>query len=124
MSVHHHTRHPPRSPRSTHCPFHACAYCFSRQLASLLPARPAATEDPSRADIINEALDLFRANALFRNFEIQGPADRLLIYLILFIGDVLTKIATGQSSLQQPYHTPTRPRAVRSARARSGRRAR
>jgi len=61
-------------------------------------------EDPSRPDIIAESLDLFRANALFRNFEIQGPADRLLIYIILFIGDCLTKIATG--TLNPP---PTRP---------------
>ncbi|RSH79776.1 subunit of the Arp2/3 complex [Apiotrichum porosum] len=49
--------------------------------------------DPSQPDIIEEALDLFRANCLFRNFEIKGPADRTLIYLILFISDCLTKIA-------------------------------
>jgi hypothetical protein len=51
-------------------------------------------EDPDQPDIISEALNLFRANALFRNFEIQGPADRVLIYLILFIGDCLTKIGS------------------------------
>jgi actin related protein 2/3 complex subunit 3 len=28
--------------------------------------------DPSQPDIIEEALDLFRANCLFRNFEIKG----------------------------------------------------
>lgn len=28
-------------------------------------------------DIIDEAIDLFRANSLFRNFEIKGPADRV-----------------------------------------------
>ncbi|KAL7419322.1 subunit of the Arp2/3 complex [Cryptotrichosporon argae] len=49
--------------------------------------------DPNEADIIDEALDLFRANCLFRNFEIKGPADRLLIYLILFISECLTKVA-------------------------------
>ncbi|WOO85510.1 Actin-related protein 2/3 complex subunit 3 [Vanrija pseudolonga] len=50
-------------------------------------------DDPSQPDIIEEALDLFRANCLFRNFEIKGPADRLLIYLILFISECLTKLA-------------------------------
>lgn len=44
---------------------------------------------------MTESLDLFRANSLFRNFEIKGGADRLLIYLILFIGDCLTKISQG-----------------------------
>ncbi|CCF54318.1 hypothetical protein NDA18_001414 [Ustilago nuda] len=52
--------------------------------------------DPSRPDIIDESIDLFRANSLFRNFEIKGPADRLLIYLILFISDCLTKIASSK----------------------------
>ncbi|KAK1921697.1 actin-related protein 2/3 complex subunit 3 [Papiliotrema laurentii] len=49
--------------------------------------------DPSQPDIIEESLDLFRANCLFRNFEIKGPADRLMIYLILFISECLTKLA-------------------------------
>lgn len=35
---------------------------------------------------------LFRANTFFRNFEIQGPADRVLIYGILFVSECLTKI--------------------------------
>ncbi|KAJ3375186.1 subunit of the Arp2/3 complex [Allomyces arbusculus] len=48
-------------------------------------------------DIIDEALNLFRANCLFRNFEIQGPADRVLIYLILFISDCLSKLSTTTS---------------------------
>ncbi|GBC02203.1 hypothetical protein RclHR1_00450038 [Rhizophagus clarus] len=58
------------------------------------PATPApATED----DVIDEALDLFRANCLFRNFEIQGSADRVLIYLILFISDCLGKLTKNPS---------------------------
>ncbi|KAI9221267.1 actin-related protein 2/3 complex subunit 3 [Blastocladiella britannica] len=48
--------------------------------------------DPTADDPIDEALNVFRANCLFRNFEIQGPADRVLIYLILFISDCLTKV--------------------------------
>jgi hypothetical protein len=37
-------------------------------------------------------LALFRANTFFRNFEIQGPADRLLVYGIWFLSDCLGKI--------------------------------
>lgn len=48
--------------------------------------------DPNSEDIIDEALDLFRANCLFRNFEIKGNADRVLIYLILFISQCLGSI--------------------------------
>ncbi|KAJ8296197.1 Actin-related protein 2/3 complex subunit 3 [Rhodotorula toruloides] len=66
-------------------------------------AQPA---DPSIPDIIDESLQLFRANSLFRNFEIKTPADRALIYLILFIGDCLGRIAqartwTHQDALKQ-----------------------
>ena len=43
-------------------------------------------------DIIEEILDLFRANCFFRNFEIKGNSDRLLIYGILFISDCLSKL--------------------------------
>jgi len=52
--------------------------------------------DQNALDIIDETLDLFRANSLFRNFEIKGPADRLLIILILFISDCLAKIVSSR----------------------------
>lgn len=53
--------------------------------------------DPEQGDIIDETLDLFRANSLFRNFEIKGPADRLLIILILYISDCLAKIGSART---------------------------
>ncbi|KAI0321938.1 ARP2/3 complex 21 kDa subunit [Amylostereum chailletii] len=59
------------------------------------------TTDPSASDIIDESLDLFRANSLFRNFEIKGPADRLLIILILFTSDCLVKIGTARTPPSQ-----------------------
>ncbi|KAG7665667.1 ARC18 [[Candida] subhashii] len=43
-------------------------------------------------DIIEEILDLFRANSFFRNFEIKGNADRLLIYGILYVNQCLSKL--------------------------------
>jgi actin related protein 2/3 complex subunit 3 len=65
---------------------------------SLLPLRtsirgPAPkAESNDEPDIIDEAIRLFRANCLFRNYEIYGSADRVLVYLILFISDCLTRI--------------------------------
>ncbi|KIJ20361.1 hypothetical protein PAXINDRAFT_127097 [Paxillus involutus ATCC 200175] len=69
---------------------------------SILPIKtkvrgPAPVADSQQADIIDETLDLFRANSLFRNFEIKGPADRLLIVLILFVSDCLAKIGTART---------------------------
>ncbi|CCD27095.1 Arc18p NDAI_0J02030 [Naumovozyma dairenensis CBS 421] len=52
------------------------------------PAYPANSD----YDIIDECLDLFRANSFFKNFEIKGPADRVLIYGILFINDCLSNL--------------------------------
>jgi actin related protein 2/3 complex, subunit 3 len=57
--------------------------------------------EPGVPDIIDETLDLFRANSLFRNFEIKGPADRLLIIMILFISDCLTKITAPRTPPSQ-----------------------
>ena len=54
-------------------------------------------EDASQPDIIDESLTLFRANSLFRNFEIKGSADRTLIYLILYISDCLSRIGSPQA---------------------------
>ena len=48
-------------------------------------------------DPLDEVLSLFRANTFFRNFEIKGPADRLLIYGILFLSECLGKIKASMS---------------------------
>eukprot|EP01115_Flamella_aegyptia_P002526 TRINITY_DN136615_c0_g1_i1.p1 TRINITY_DN136615_c0_g1~~TRINITY_DN136615_c0_g1_i1.p1 ORF type:complete len:175 (+),score=71.84 TRINITY_DN136615_c0_g1_i1:39-563(+) len=54
-----------------------------------IPTPPAPSD---QEDIIDEALNYFKANVLFRNFEVKGAADRLLIYLTLYIHQCLTKI--------------------------------
>lgn len=51
---------------------------------------PALTTD--EIDIIDETLDFFRANVLFRNFEVKGPADVLLIYLTLFTQQCIKRV--------------------------------
>ncbi|RYP19858.1 hypothetical protein DL765_003112 [Monosporascus sp. GIB2] len=57
-----------------------------------LPANESPDPDSESYDILDEVLLLFRANTFFRNFEIQGPADRLLIYGILFVSECLGRI--------------------------------
>eukprot|EP01100_Stratorugosa_tubuloviscum_P013824 TRINITY_DN70_c3_g5_i1.p1 TRINITY_DN70_c3_g5~~TRINITY_DN70_c3_g5_i1.p1 ORF type:complete len:180 (+),score=78.50 TRINITY_DN70_c3_g5_i1:154-693(+) len=46
-------------------------------------------------DIIDETIEFFRANVLFRNYEIKGAGDRLLIYLTLYTHHCLCRI-TGK----------------------------
>ena len=57
-----------------------------------LPAGESPDPDNESYDILDEVLALFRANTFFRNFELQGPADRLLVYGIWFVSDALSKI--------------------------------
>ena len=60
-----------------------------------LPPNESPDPDSESYDILDEVLALFRANTFFRNFEIQGPADRLLVYGILFVSECLSKIKPG-----------------------------
>ena len=75
----------------------------TRGPAQQLPALPAdvteLTIDASHEsyDPLDEILALFRANTFFRNFEIKGPADRVLIYGILFVSEALSKIKPGMT---------------------------
>jgi len=43
-------------------------------------------------DIIDETLKFFRANIFFRNFEVKGGADRTLLYLSLYVAQVLKEL--------------------------------
>lgn len=43
-------------------------------------------------DIIDEALYFFRANVFFRTYEIKSEADRVLIYITLYITECLKKL--------------------------------
>uniref|UniRef100_A0A7S4BNT7 Actin-related protein 2/3 complex subunit 3 n=1 Tax=Chrysotila carterae TaxID=13221 RepID=A0A7S4BNT7_CHRCT len=51
------------------------------------PAAPAESDD-----VIDETLFFFKANVLFRHFELKGNADRVLIYLTLYITQCLKKL--------------------------------
>lgn len=43
-----------------------------------------------RDDIVDETLNSFRACVLFRSFEPEGSADKVLLYLLLFTLQVRT----------------------------------
>lgn len=63
-----------------------------------LPPSQSPEPDSESYDALDEVLALFRANTFFRNFEIQGHADRLLIYGILWVSECLGKIRPGMSA--------------------------
>ncbi|CBK21912.2 uncharacterized protein [Blastocystis hominis] len=56
--------------------------------------------DANYKDIVEEALDLFRGNVFFANFEVKGPADRLLVVLILYISRCLKDIEKCSSAAE------------------------
>ncbi|KAL4892062.1 ARP2/3 complex 21 kDa subunit [Aspergillus ambiguus] len=78
----------------------------TRGPAYTLPPLPSNTADidvspeSESYDCVDEILSLFRANVLFRNFEINGPADRMLIYGTLFISECLGKVRPNMSALE------------------------
>ncbi|RCV42550.1 hypothetical protein SETIT_9G225400v2 [Setaria italica] len=53
---------------------------------------PSPASDPDKADIVDEAITLFRANVFFKNFHVRGPADKLLIYLTFYINIALKRL--------------------------------
>src|SRR2546423_432342 len=46
-------------------------------------------------DIIDEALIYFRANTLFKNFPIKGDADKVLVYITVFISKCIEVISNN-----------------------------
>jgi hypothetical protein len=59
-------------------------------------------------DIIDEVLDLYRANVLFRNFDVRNNADKLLIYLSIFVTACLKRErrARAPGPARLAAHTP------------------
>ena len=54
---------------------------------------PAPKADFETDDVIDEAISQFRANIFFKNYEVRGPADKVIIYLTVFISKCLEVIA-------------------------------
>uniref|UniRef100_A0A6B2LL30 Actin-related protein 2/3 complex subunit 3 n=1 Tax=Arcella intermedia TaxID=1963864 RepID=A0A6B2LL30_9EUKA len=64
---------------------------------ALLPLKtavkgPAPPGNPDEPDILDEVIETWRANILFRNFEVKGPADLVLIYFTVYLSQCLNKI--------------------------------
>ncbi len=74
-------------------PFRAGSHCTA-----------AAAEARVEADIVDEAISLFRPNAFFQHFEIRGSGDKLLIYLSLFISCCLKRTYTSLGSNGSAMH--------------------
>ncbi|XP_031481134.1 actin-related protein 2/3 complex subunit 3 [Nymphaea colorata] len=53
---------------------------------------PAPVSDQGALDIVDEAITFFRANVFFRNFDVKSSADKLLIYLTLYINIALKRL--------------------------------
>lgn len=52
------------------------------------------TDGAAQEDIVDEVLRLFRANVLFKSFEVLNAADRLLVYLTLYTSLCLKSACT------------------------------
>ena len=72
--------------------------CSVRGPAACLP------KETGQADVIDEALAYFKANVFFRTYEIKSDADRVLIYLTLYIQDCLKKLQKCSSKAQGMYY--------------------
>ncbi|XP_073990143.1 actin-related protein 2/3 complex, subunit 3A [Rhodnius prolixus] len=78
--------------------YHSSFLDYSNQVGNMaiLPLRtqyrgPAPITDKDM-DIIDEAIYYFKANVFFRTYEIKSEADRVLIYIILYITECLKKL--------------------------------
>lgn len=58
------------------------------------------------SQFLQEALAYFKANVFFKTYEIQSDADRVLIYLTLYVSECLKKLqrcTTKEQALQEMY---------------------
>uniref|UniRef100_T1J657 Actin-related protein 2/3 complex subunit 3 n=1 Tax=Strigamia maritima TaxID=126957 RepID=T1J657_STRMM len=68
--------------------------------------RGPAPRETGETDIIDEALLFFKANVFFRTYEIKSEADRVLIYLTLYITECLKRLqkcSNKNQGLQEMY---------------------
>jgi actin related protein 2/3 complex subunit 3 len=58
-------------------------------------------EQPEDLDIIDEAFIYFRANILFKSFSIKGEADKMLVYITVYIAKCLEVAAANVNDLEK-----------------------
>ena len=76
-----------------HSTFNSAEGFNSVSNCTILPVRtrsrgPAPKALDTERDIIDEAIEFFRANVFFKSFEVKGGADRVLLYLTIYISQV------------------------------------
>ena len=59
--------------------------------------------DAKEKDIIDEALELFRALVLFKNFKVKGPADKTVVFLTCFTQKVLQELKRHEKNQQKAH---------------------
>uniref|UniRef100_A0A1B6DHK3 Actin-related protein 2/3 complex subunit 3 n=1 Tax=Clastoptera arizonana TaxID=38151 RepID=A0A1B6DHK3_9HEMI len=67
---------------------------------------PAPGNVNNEMDIIDEAIYFFKANVFFRTYEIKSEADRVLIYITLYITECLKRLqkcSTKTQGMQEMY---------------------
>jgi len=79
-------------------------YSCASNLA-LLPLRtkrsgPAPIPVGEEPDVIDEALQYFKANVFFRTYEVKGDCDRTFIYATLYITECLKRLAKCKDKAQ------------------------
>lgn len=65
---------------------------------------PPTTDGAVQEDIVDEVLRLFRANVLFKSFEVHNAADRLLVYLTLYTSLCLNSASHTTSTPTTLHH--------------------
>jgi actin related protein 2/3 complex subunit 3 len=50
---------------------------------------PAPTQKDGEKDVVDEAIEFFRANVMFKKYSSEGPADLTICYLTVYIAEVL-----------------------------------
>ena len=82
--------------------------CKTACKASVLPLKAGSVKGPASefiaqsdkdVDIVDEAINYFRANILFSQFEVEGGADLTLVYLTAWIADCLRKLQKEKSKV-------------------------
>jgi actin related protein 2/3 complex, subunit 3 len=76
---------------------------------------PAPVSAAEKDDIIDEMFAFFRANVLFRNFDVRNSADRTLIYLTLYLQQCLVKcekISERDAAVRELYGLAQKPFAA------------
>ncbi|KAL0483597.1 actin-related protein 2/3 complex subunit 3 [Acrasis kona] len=69
----------------------ACG-CFILPLKTKVKGPAPSENNAEQDDVIDEVLKYFKANVLFRKFQIEDGADRVLIYLTVYVHQCLLRL--------------------------------